>query len=463
MKQKLFVLLILLSYVTFVSACSEETKSKTHDHEAESHEGHDHESTEEKDTESHEGHDHQSTEEQDTESHEGHDHQSTEEQDTESTEGHDHESTEEHDTESHEGHDHESTEGHDHGSTKETGDILVSAKQLELMGIETITIEKKDFAEVLKTSGEVMPAQGDKTVIVAKADGIVFFSGRNIVPGAKVSKGQLLFTIAGSDLNDNNLKVTYENKKAELKKADEDMKRAEELRTARIMSVKDYSAVKLAYSKIESEFSALSENYRGKGKQIMSPSSGWLSSVLVDEGQFVTAGTPIASVSENRRLMIKAEVSQKDYPTLPTIRAAHFKTGYDNCLYSTDQLNGRLISYGKSTDRNSYYLPIYFEVDNRAAIIPGSFIEVFLLGTPIPDAVVVPKSALLEEQGSYYVFVQKGADSFEKRFVVLGAEDGWEIMIKKGLSENETVVIQGIYRLKLASMPAAMPANGHSH
>ncbi|MCK5740809.1 MAG: efflux RND transporter periplasmic adaptor subunit, partial [Chlorobi bacterium] len=213
----------------------------------------------------------------------------------------------------------------------------------------------------------------------------------------------------------------------------------------------------------KSEFSSLSENYKSNGKQIVAPASGWLNGILTEEGSFVTTGTPIASVSANRRLMIKADVSQKDYSKLPGIRAAHFKTGYDNRIYSTDELRGKLVSYGKSTDRNSYYIPIYFEIDNRAEIMPGSFIEVFLLGTPLKDAIVVPKSALLEEQGSYYVFVQKCVESFEKRLVRTGADDGWEIMIEHGLAENETVVTEGVYRLKLASMPAAMPAHGHSH
>ena len=77
-------------------------------------------------------------------------------------------------------------------------------------------------------------------------------------------------------------------------------------------------------------------------------------------------------------------------------------------------LNGRIISYGKSTTANSAFLPITFEIDNIGNLISGSAAEVFLKSSAIPNALVIPVSALMEEQGNFYVYVQLGGESFQK-------------------------------------------------
>ena len=74
------------------------------------------------------------------------------------------------------------------------------------------------------------------------------------------------------------------------------------------------------------------------------------------------------------------------------------------------------------------------------------------------DALVVPKSALLPEEGHFIVFVQKGGQ-FEKRSVEAGirADDGIEIV--EGLEDGEKVVTRGAYQLKNMSFSSA-PAAG---
>lgn len=100
------------------------------------------------------------------------------------------------------------------------------------------------------------------------------------------------------------------------------------------------------------------------------------------EGDYVTIGQPLVSITQNRRLFLRAEVSEKYYPSLRTIGSANFKTPYDNKVYELKELNGRLLSFGKSAGENSFYVPVTFEFDNKGDIIPGSFVEVYLLSSP---------------------------------------------------------------------------------
>ena len=66
--------------------------------------------------------------------------------------------------------------------------------------------------------------------------------------------------------------------------------------------------------------------------------------------------------------------------------------------------------------------------------------------------------------GNFFVFVQHTPVSFEKREVVLGATDGVQVQVLKGLHAGERVVTKGAVSLKLSQGAAALdPHAGHVH
>ena len=152
--------------------------------------------------------------------------------------------------------------------------------------------------------------------------------------------------------------------------------------------------MQLKYRNAQTTFNNIANNYTSGGQKVKSPIKGFIKNVLVNEGQYVEIGQTIASVSQNQRLILKAEVSQKYFSKLNSISSANFKTAYDDKIYSTDNLNGKLISYGKNINNNAYHIPVNFEIDNRGEIISGSFIEVFLKTNVIKNALIIPYSAL---------------------------------------------------------------------
>ena len=82
----------------------------------------------------------------------------------------------------------------------------------------------------------------------------------------------------------------------------------------------------------------------------------------VKEGDYVTVGQPLATISQNNRLVLRAEVSEKYYNYLPSVQSANFRTPYDNVTYKLSDLHGRLLSYGKASDTNSFLCPGYIRV-----------------------------------------------------------------------------------------------------
>ena len=122
-----------------------------------------------------------------------------------------------------------------------------------------------------------------------------------------------------------------------------------------------------------------------------------------------------------------------------------------------------MISYGKSANANSPFIPIAFEIENTGNLIPGSIAEVYLKSSPIPNALVIPRTALVEEQGSYFVYVQTGGERFQKREVKLGASDGLVVQLLSGVAVGERVVTKGAYQIKLSTASGTLPAHGHEH
>ena len=162
-------------------------------------------------------------------------------------------------------------------------------------------------------------------------------------------------------------------------------------------------------------------------------------------------------------MVLRADVSEKYYAHIPMMRSAYFKTPYDDQVYKLDELNGRFLSYGKSSANNSFYIPVLFEFDNKGAIIPGSFVEVYLLGNPMESVLSVPHSALVEEQGLFFVYIRLDEECYKKQEVSLGADNGERVQILSGLKAGDQVVTKGAYQIKLASASNAIPAHSHSH
>jgi len=229
----------------------------------------------------------------------------------------------------------------------------------------------------------------------------------------------------------------------------------------KIITEEHFLSMKTRYEKLNNEYNNLNSSFSNNGSSITSPDPGYIKEVFITEGQKVSPGQPLASIVIEHNLVLKADISPDYLDILPYIEKANFKVGYSDHLFKTDELSGKKISFGKSTGENSYYIPVYFRMNYNPELIEGTFAEVFLLGKEIKDAIVVPNSALMEEYGKLYVFVEDFDGDFHKRYVVPGLSNGESTQIIEGLDENETIVITGTYQIKLSSMSTSAPAHNH--
>jgi RND family efflux transporter MFP subunit len=93
------------------------------------------------------------------------------------------------------------------------------------------------------------------------------------------------------------------------------------------------------------------------------------------------------------------------------------------------------------------------------ALRPGEFVRVTAILPDVPDAVLVPERAVLQEQASAYVLVVKDDGSVQSRDVVRGiAVDGWR-QLTKGLAAGERVVVDGVQNARPGAKVTAKPAD----
>ena len=379
--------------------------------------------------------------------HDGHNHE---------TENHDHEAELHEEADEHDGHNHEAEEAHSAGS----GEIVLPPAKAKAAGVEVNTVEPGTFHQVIKTSGQVLAAQGDESVAVATVAGVVSFRNKNVVEGMQVGKGSPLLTLSSQNMAEGDpvqkARIAYEVSKKEYE-------RMKALVASKIVSEKEFAQAKQAYENARISYEAVARNHTPQGQTVTAPIGGYVKSLLVKEGDYVSVGQPLVSITQNRRLFLRADVSEKYYNALPSVASANFSTPYNNKVYSLTDLNGRLLSYGKASGEGSYYIPVTFEFDNKGEVVPGSFVEIYLLTKPMEGVISVPRSALTEEQGSFFVYLQIDEECYRKQLVTLGADDGERVQVLTGLHAGDRLVTKGAYQVKLAGATNAIPAHSHEH
>lgn len=354
-------------------------------------------------------------------------------------------------------HEHSENEGHDHEHEGHGDEIILKKAEAEAIGLTTKTVRPEKFHGVVVCSGTLLAAQGDETTVVAPVAGVVSLAGKHITDGSSVAKGSTLLKISAEKMAAGD---PAQRAYIEYETARKAYERANELVKDQIISQQEYEQACKAYDTARLAYEAIGNTEAGSA--VKAPMGGYLKNIRVKDGDFVEIGQPLMTLSQNRRLQLRAEVPQRDYKILPTVVSANFKTPYDNCVYELSRLNGKLLSYGKGALAGGAYIPIVFELDNRGDVIPGAYVEVFLLTSPIDNAIVVPVSALTEEQGLYFVYLRLDEEGYKKQEVTVGDSDGENVRILSGLHEGDRVVTRGVYQVKLAANSSVIP-EGHSH
>lgn len=319
------------------------------------------------------------------------------------------------------------------------------------------------FHTLIPTSGEIIPLPGEKKIITSTTRGMVRFKDQQLVQGAYVHQGKLLFSISSENLVEDNLQLRYEAAKNKLEKSRSQYKRHSQLYRSEAISERQYLESLAIFTGDSLNFYNLKSHISKEGIRIAAPSSGSIHELSVSDGTYVREGDILAILSPDQNLVLRADLPQQYFAQSQSITTANFRPAYSSEVLSVKELKGRLLAVGNSVKENDHYLPVNFLIKNDGRLLEGAFAEVFLIAGERENVLTIPVSALGEEQGGSYVFVQVSGESYSKRRVQTGSGDGRRVEIVSGLAEGERVVTRGAMLIKAASMETGEIEHGHTH
>lgn len=370
---------------------------------------------------------------------------------------HDHEHDHDHGHELHD--DHQDPSDHADHPAHNPDDIILSPEKAQAAGIEVQVAERGIFHNVIQTSGSLQAASCDETTIVATVSGIVTHA-QHISEGMAIARGTTLYYLSSSQLQEGDQARRIE---IDYLAAKREYDRARPLAADQIISQKDFAQIERDYETARLAYEAIGRNTTGRGVAVKAPTTGFMKECLIKDGDYVNVGDPLMVITRNQHLYLRAEVPVRYYSALSSITSAKFRTQYSDRVFDLAEMHGQLLSSGKSAVSTSSYVPVTFQLDNQGDIVPGSYAEVFLVTGERSDVLSLPTTALTEEQGVYYVYLQENDHTYHKREVQLGDTDGQNTEIRSGLNGGERVVIRGAINVKLASASNAIPAHTHNH
>jgi len=326
------------------------------------------------------------------------------------------------------------------------------------------------FASLVQPSDSV-------TVVTAPQDGrLVTAAGAPPVVGQSVGEGAVLFqmtTVPQGDGDPAGLDLAVEQSQIRVAAAQREVERLAPLLTQGVIPERRLDEARSELADAEAELrsanrrrSGFSQNQRVGGARdtldVPAPINGTIAELFVSPGTWVSQGDPVARIVNTERLILSVGVPEAYVNRLQAISGAWFRP--ERAAAIVEVPGSSLISIATEIDDESRTLPVRFAIDNQAGqLFAGMRAPAHLVVDEPRQAAAVPLTSVIDDAGTDVVFVQTGGESFERRAVRLGIQDGDYIEIIEGVAPGEWVVAVGAYSVKLASTSTESIGHGHAH
>jgi RND family efflux transporter MFP subunit len=258
--------------------------------------------------------------------------------------------------------------------------------------------------------------------------------------GDRVQEGQELLRIEDDEYV---ARVKQAEAQAELQRSR--FERNQKMFQGDLLSAEEFDAARTDLQAAEAslELAQLELSYT----RVTAPFTGILVTRDVDPGQNVNNGTLLFTISDVSRLLAKVHVPAKEFRRIAPGRRVELVLDSSNeHLQGTIDLVSPVIDATTGTIKITVSIPSY-----PPGTRPGDFAEVRIETERHEDALLVPRGAVVTEQGEPVLFVVAPDSTAERRVVEVGFQDELNAEILSGLNGPETVVVQGQRSLKHGS------------
>ncbi|HCT52647.1 MAG TPA: hypothetical protein DF712_09325 [Balneola sp.] len=346
----------------------------------------------------------------------------------------------------------------------------------------TKKVGRQSLTRNVTAHGEIEARNNGQALITAPFSGIILPAYNSNLPtiGTQLSKGEsiLILNPAIQSADGENYAQQFINAQAELELAKKNLDRQKRLFEREAIPEVELEKARIEYRRVLIQFQTINEIVQvdtssietyGESEQsyrfeLKSPISGTFLESYITPGKQVNAGDPLFLMADMSKVWLKVNLPASERKSVATVGSASFSIQGDEQIFKTDELSGRFISKSSSIDPKTRTISMIYEITNPdGSFQTGLFADVHVSTKESLNTIGIPVSSLIEEEGSFFVFVHVAGESFEKRRVVTGIKDGNMIEVKSGLNEGEHIVTVNPYQVKLASLSSEAPSHGHAH
>jgi RND family efflux transporter MFP subunit len=304
-------------------------------------------------------------------------------------------------------------------------------------------IKARDFPLIIESVGRL--AANREVTLAAEVRGVV--EECRVDMGDRVTADQVLVCLNPVDyqLGLNEANANFRAMQARLDTATKTFKRAEALMPQKVISEDFYEKSKMEYKAARAALTQAKARVniakrRLRKTKVVAPFSGLISERKVEHGQTVIAGVPVVTLVDLNYVRVKIHLTESDYiridkddPVLVTLEAFPEKT-----------LIGKIDRIGVKADERTNTFDVEILIENPDLVLKAGLTgRVRITADIIPNAILIPQSAVLYKEKRREVFIVDSNNLAQPRVIKLGLTEGSQIQVLKGLTSGDRLIVTG--------------------
>ena len=300
------------------------------------------------------------------------------------------------------------------------------------ISVSVDTIRLQNFVDAGNYTGTFEPNK--ETKISADIQGKI--NAVLVDVGSYVSKGQTLI-----QLDNSLLKLQLQTVEVQIEGLEDDVKRYTILTEADAVQGVQLEKARLGLKSAKIQRATLLEQI--SKTSVKAPFNGVVTAKLNEEGGFAAPGVPLLQITDISTLRFTVNVPENDLVKFQNNQT--YKINAD--VYPDISLSGKVSMIGSKANMGNSF-PIQFQVANtkNLSIKSGMFGKVNLSESEQEQGILIPTSAIMEENGIAKVYVIKNGKAVLKT-ITTSKTIGNKTLVSSGLKEDDIIVTNGFINL----------------
>ena len=254
--------------------------------------------------------------------------------------------------------------------------------------------------------------------------------------GSYVSKGQTLI-----QLDNSLLKLQLQTVEVQIEGLEDDVKRYTILTEADAVQGVQLEKARLGLKSAKVQRATLLEQI--SKTSIKAPFNGIVTAKLNEEGGFAAPGVPLLQITDISTLRFTINIPESDLVQFQSNQSYKISTD----VFPDISLSGKISMIGSKANMGNSF-PIQFQVANtkNLSIKSGMFGKVNLSESEQEQGILIPTSAIIEENGIAKVYVIKNGKAVLQA-ITTSKTIGNKTLVSSGLNENDIIVTNGFINL----------------